>query len=388
MEISLSQDQQNVLKTLLAWTFDEKRDQYITVGGYAGTGKTTLASQLRKELHKMMPNLKVSFCAYTGKATRVLQSSLSRNKSIFPNDTLSTIHGMIYSPIVDDRENIVGWKRKNELKTGLIILDEASMVDENIWKDLKNYNVPIIAIGDHGQLPPINGSFNLMQSPILRLEQIHRQSENNPIIHMSMLARKEGQIPIGRYGDRAIKYDRHADDSQTILGDLLSGFNDETLILCGYNNTRVNINKHIRLERGYESDKPAYNDRVICLRNNHTKQIYNGMIGKIKSINEYEKYYQVSIEFADEEMIYDGKILADQFHNTVPNNFSDRRIIGKEFDLFDFGYALTVHKAQGSQAPRVILLEERFKQMDDDMWRRWLYTAVTRASEEIYILGD
>jgi len=377
-----------VLKTLLAWTFDEKRKQYITVGGYAGTGKTTLASQLRIELHKMMPNLKISFCAYTGKATRVLQNSLSKSKAIFPSDTISTIHGMIYSPILDDRENIVGWKRKNELKTGLIILDEASMVDANIWNDILNYNVPIIAIGDHGQLPPINGSFNLMQEPELRLEQIHRQSENNPLIQMSMLARQEGRIPIARYGDHAIKYDRHADDSQTILGDLLSSYNDETLILCGYNTTRIKINKHIRNERGYESDKPGYNDRVICLRNNHTQQIYNGMLGKIKEIKVYEKYYQVSIEFTDEEMIYDGKILADQFHNLIPNNFSEKRIIGKEFDLFDFGYALTVHKAQGSQAKRVILIEERFKQMDDDMWRRWLYTAVTRASEEIFILGD
>ena len=57
-------------------------------------------------------------------------------------------------------------------------------------------------------------------------------------------------------------------------------------------------------------------------------------------------------------------------------------------DLFDFGYALTVHKAQGSQAKRVILFEERFKQMSNLDWRRWLYTAVTRAEEELIILGD
>jgi exodeoxyribonuclease-5 len=56
-------------------------------------------------------------------------------------------------------------------------------------------------------------------------------------------------------------------------------------------------------------------------------------------------------------------------------------------DLFDYGYALTVHKAQGSQAKRVILFEERFSKMDSDGWKKWLYTAVTRAAEELIIIG-
>jgi exodeoxyribonuclease-5 len=58
-----------------------------------------------------------------------------------------------------------------------------------------------------------------------------------------------------------------------------------------------------------------------------------------------------------------------------------------EIDLFDFGYALTVHKAQGSQAQKVVLFEERFSKMDDETWCRWLYTGVTRAGEELYIIG-
>jgi len=57
-------------------------------------------------------------------------------------------------------------------------------------------------------------------------------------------------------------------------------------------------------------------------------------------------------------------------------------------DLFDFGYALTVHKAQGSQAKKVILFEERFSKMDDTDWKRWLYTAITRAEEELLIFGS
>jgi ATP-dependent exoDNAse (exonuclease V) alpha subunit len=57
-------------------------------------------------------------------------------------------------------------------------------------------------------------------------------------------------------------------------------------------------------------------------------------------------------------------------------------------DLFDFGYALTVHKAQGSSADTVLLFEERNQHMSDDDWRRWLYTAVTRAERQLYIIGS
>jgi ATP-dependent exoDNAse (exonuclease V) alpha subunit len=89
----------------------------------------------------------------------------------------------------------------------------------------------------------------------------------------------------------------------------------------------------------------------------------------------------------DAKTLYTGKIYAPQFGATTPVNFTQDRIKAKDGDLFDFGYALTVHKAQGSQAKRVVLFEERFAKMDDDQWKRWLYTGVTRAEEELYIFG-
>jgi ATP-dependent exoDNAse (exonuclease V) alpha subunit len=76
-----------------------------------------------------------------------------------------------------------------------------------------------------------------------------------------------------------------------------------------------------------------------------------------------------------------------QFNSKEPLNFTDKRRTIMAGDLFDFGYAVTVHKAQGSEAKKVILFEERFRQMEDEMWARWLYTAVTRAQEELYIIG-
>jgi superfamily I DNA/RNA helicase len=85
--------------------------------------------------------------------------------------------------------------------------------------------------------------------------------------------------------------------------------------------------------------------------------------------------------------MYEGDIAIKQFTSETPLNFKNDRKATLGFDLFDFGYALTVHKAQGSQARKVILFEERFPKMTDDDWRRWLYTGITRAEEELVLFG-
>ena len=76
-----------------------------------------------------------------------------------------------------------------------------------------------------------------------------------------------------------------------------------------------------------------------------------------------------------------------QFGYPTTINFTNDRKLTMQGDLFDYGYALTVHKSQGSESDKVILFEERFKQMDDLLWKKWLYTAVTRAKNELYIIG-
>lgn len=386
--IELSKDQNLALQTLLKW-FDSKDKPFITLGGYAGTGKTTLISILRNELHKKNKNLSVTFCSYTGKATRVLRNKIVESTALFPQDNIGTIHSLIYSPELNDKEEIIGWTKKKDIEYDLIIVDEASMVDSSIWNDLLSYKIPIIAVGDHGQLPPIKGNFNLVENPEIRLEEIHRQAKENPIINLSIMARENGIIPIGDYGYNVIKLARGSSDSQEIIGELLQNFKEDTLILCGYNTTRIKLNKYIRQTIGFESLNPESRDRVICLRNNHAKEIFNGMLGTIKSITreEGDPFYSAKIQMDAEEGIYSGNISVEQFNNSESLNFTQKRGSQENMDLFDFGYALTVHKAQGSQSKRVVLFEERFKQMDEEMWKRWLYTAITRAESELFIVG-
>jgi exodeoxyribonuclease V len=387
--IKLSSDQKHVLTSLLSW-YKKGRpsNQFITLGGYAGTGKTTLIAFLRKRIKDENKKIEVAFACFTGKASLILKNTLKKEDALYPKDSVSTIHSLIYSPIENERQEIIGWQRKDEIKKDLIIIDEASMVDSSIWRDLLTYQVPIIAVGDHGQLPPIKGSFNLMEKPKLKLEQIHRQARQDPIIDVSIQARTKGIIKVKKYSADVIKYDGSSFEAREVLNGLLAGFKKDMLVLCGYNHTRKKLNDFIRQNLGFTSLQPQINDRVICLRNNHEKNIFNGMLGTIKSICKKNKdWYEAEIKMDGEDNLFQGLISVKQFNSDAPLNFTNKRRRIMQGDLFDFGYTLTVHKAQGGQAKKVVLIEERFKKSTQDDWQRWLYTGVTRAQHQLYIFG-
>ncbi len=382
----LSPTQLKITDNILDW-FRSSKCQYTTLGGYAGTGKTTLLGYVSEYLHKENKKLKIAYCSYTGKATRVLNRKLVESKSVSNDDFIGTIHRLIYRAIVDDDDNIIGWEKipEEDFKYNLIIVDEASMVTEDIWKDLLSFDVPILAVGDHGQLPPINSNFNLMSKPDLTLEEIYRQEAQNPIIKVSEIARKYGHLPFEEFSRTVKKMSKTEPATQDTLRDIFESYNDDTMVLCGYNRTRINLNKAIR-SLHFETANPQVGDRVICLKNNRIVDIFNGMTGTILDISREGKdsleYYDAEIALDYEDLPFWGKISIEQFNSV---DLIEKKI--PELNYFDFGYALTVHKAQGSQAKRVVLFEERFSKMDDDTFRRWLYTAVTRAEEELYIVA-
>jgi exodeoxyribonuclease-5 len=388
--MQLSSDKKQALNQLVKWfRSNYKRGNYITLGGYAGTGKTTLIAILRRIIFLKNKKINIAFASYTGKASQVLRNYLKQSNTFYKQDFVGTIHSLIYSPIVSTGGRITGWKKKDKIDYDLIIIDEASMVSSDIWQDLRSYQIPIIAVGDHGQLPPINDSFHLMDNPHLKLETIHRQAKKNPIIKVSIIARKKGIIPPKNYGRQVIKINQSNVQAQELAEELLNNYDPETMVLTGYNFSRKQLNQSIRNSLGFFEDKPEANDRVICLRNNHSKGIYNGMLGTILSINQEDTdWYYAEIKMDNVENPYQGLISIEQFQASKTLSYTQLRKKGLKGDLFDFGYALTVHKAQGSQAKKVILFEQRFKQMDDEMWKRWLYTAVTRAEEELYIFGE
>ena len=108
-----------------------------------------------------------------------------------------------------------------------------------------------------------------MQTPHVRLEEIHRQAKKNPIIALSITARQSGAIAPGRYGKTVVKYGRDSSETGEVMQEMLTNYQAETLILCGYNKTRKKLNAYIRAALGFETTEPSVGDRVICLRNNH-----------------------------------------------------------------------------------------------------------------------
>ena len=111
-----------------------------------------------------------------------------------------------------------------------------------MFEDLKSFGVPILAVGDHGQLPPVRGTFNLMEKPDIRLTKIHRQAENDPIVRLSILAREEGQIPFGQHGDACLKT---GDES------IVNNISDpkEWCMITGTNRKRVERNRWAQIGR-------------------------------------------------------------------------------------------------------------------------------------------
>jgi exodeoxyribonuclease V len=390
--IVLNDGQEEVLEQLLDW-LDKKPTNYATVGGFAGTGKTTLIAYLRRVLIDSEPDIKkVAFCSFTGKAASVLRQKLQEADSMQAGDTCGTIHSLIYKAVTDEAGQIINWDRVNSLNTDLIIIDEGSMVNESIWRDIVGYRKPIIVFGDHGQLPPIESGFNLLEKPDFTLETIVRQAADNPIIRLSQAIRQGKNIPFGSYYGMVHKLPLQSDEARERFESLVTDKEEDYLCLCGRNKTRVMLNKQIRDLKGRGEENPQKGDRVICLKNNYTKMIFNGMLGKIEKIEpEKEHWYKVKITIDDGLGAYKGTILRHQFNALKTlrgGEGSDVPIPEKEFgDLFDFGYCITAHKAQGSEAKRVIVFEERMFNYTDDMWARWLYTAVTRAKEELYIFA-
>jgi exodeoxyribonuclease-5 len=404
--IELSKDQEiardQVIERLRAGS------KLVTFGGYAGTGKTTTTASIVNSL-RSLGFKRIAFCCFTGKAYKVLESKLIGFGTLGFEDFCGTIHSLLYHPRTRLEEKKDGNKKlhidfhskEEKGEYDLIVIDEASMVNEEIYEELRTFNSPILAVGDHGQLPPVKGSFNLMQNPEIRLTKIHRQAEGDPIIRLSILAREEGQIPFGEHGEGCIKT-----NDESIVNAIENP--KEWTLITGTNKKRVERNRWARWKLGYKGELPIVGDRVVCLRNDHSQKVFNGMVGTVTGIkpavidkdwNPACPQHWVWLDaLMDAGNTFYGNIFRYQFGQPKPLMETikeapdlDPRDFGR---LWDFGYALTCHKAQGSEADKVVVYEERAmwhvlqKTVGEQGWRRWLYTAVTRAKKQLIIVGE
>ncbi len=401
--ITLSIEQKQIVDCIVKW-FKNAKDQVMVVSGYAGTGKTTVMSHLPSVLPD---TTRITFNAYTGKATSVLLDKL-KQANIW-SITVSTIHKLIYVPDIkkddDGCEFIDGWIKNETIPFDLIVIDEASMISEEIFKDLLEFDKPILFIGDSAQLPPIVGDFNLMNAPDLSLTSIHRQAEDSPIIKISQYIRENGVLPkeLNTKFTKEITWWKK-DDKEFF--NKIPFLNPNIITLSALNRTRKNINNHIRGLCGYNgADIINPGERVVCLKNNDIKHDYalhyvmNGITGTVNKVipTGRQNLRNIKIDF-------------DIYKSTLPC-ISDIRTFGevnrqklnkiggdpvskdyaifrkqKTHNMFDYGYCITCHKAQGSEWGAVVVIDERSNYSTDDDYKRWLYTAVTRSSNRLFIV--
>jgi len=380
----------------------------MRIGGYAGTGKTFLLGHIRKEIKTIFPHVHIAFVTFTGKAASVLENKLISNGARYDTDYVGTIHGMIYYPHVEYdaklKMNVIKkWKKKDKEDLdwyNLIIIDEASMVSKKLWKDLHVYEKPIIAVGDHGQLPPVgDGAFNLMNHPDFKLTEIQRQALNSPIIALSRFIRENGYIPFkfSQYNPDVFKLSWRQPEAKHIWENKVK-YVDDLMILAPFNKTRNNLNKFVRSKQKLTHKIPYPAERIICLKNNHHSGIMNGMIGTVIWVMP-EDYglYRMTIQmdgFIDphECMVSTSCFGKSEYPDIYQGDDTQKKYAAKKgfvsIDHFDFGYASSVHKAQGSEWDRVIFFEQRTKFWNENIYTRLLYTGVTRAAKKLFVISD
>ena len=341
------------------------RSSVFRLFGYAGTGKTTLAKHIAEAVDG-----KVLFAAFTGKAACVMRSKGCHGAS--------TIHSLIYRARESGEEtpSFELWNEAPASKAKLIVIDECSMVDAELARDLMSFGVPLLVLGDPAQLPPIQGGgFFTDAEPDAMLTEVHRQAQDDPIVRLSMDIRAGNGIAEGQYGATQVVRRDELDPKRVI---------DADQVLVGRNATRRAYNARLRQRRGFAEALPMAGDKLVCLRNNRRKGLFNGGLWMVKERPRTRRQILRMHLRPDEELgerTVKVSVRPECFTGGIEELEWPQR---KKYDEFDFGYVLTVHKAQGSQWDDVVLFDE--SRAFPDNRDRWLYTGVTRAAKRLTVV--
>ena len=366
-----------------------QKEPYTVIAGYAGTGKSTLIKFIISALD--IDPERVAYVAYTGKAAQVLRSKGCPNAM--------TAHRLLYKSIQKPDGTFVHIPRQ-ELNSDcdIVVVDEVSMLPKPMWDLLLAHKVYVIACGDPGQLPPIGEENGVLDQPHIFLDEIMRQAEESEIIRLSADIR-------ARKGIKPFKGEEINIVPKSALCDGMLTWADQ--ILCGKNNTRYELNdyyRRLKWDTPFLTSEPIVGDKIICLKNNWDKitqvgdALVNGTIGTLTRISTSPNEYlgtKAIIDFLPES--YDETIPLDQeFHDLLIDwklittheptlNKENFRMFPRYLrpEQFDYGYVITCHKSQGSEYDKVLVIEEMLKATDH---ARWLYTAVTRASQKLTLV--
>jgi len=468
--VELSEDQANALDRVTDWfqgapasTYCEGElceEEYphthgnahgypvLSIGGLAGSGKTWLTGQLSEVL-----GARCAYGAPTHRAAAVLRGKLGERDAL----NVRTYHSLLYmarstyrclrtnqpmtvipcgcpdpeecdcalrfEPCVKNADHTcqVHEDLKFTLRTAvggrrdLIILDEASMVSEERVKEIASLGVPVLLVGDHGQLAPVKEEMNRwMKSPDIVLTTNHRQSDVTGIISAARHVRETGRLPLGTYGDGST-----ACVSAALRPEVLAVASRDRLppspnhaIITHTNKLRSAVNRGYRDTPAHLAapGQPVIGDRVVSLQNGdrvivqpgeglgrgedgwrptgEMEFVFNGSTGTIRSVRKPERpgqrWVTCVVELDADRRGKPGCHVLTQLvvkqlgaeQRLAPNEYPDGR------HLWDLAYALTAHKAQGSEFSKVVVLDTKPSEP-----RRWLYTAMTRAKDKLVVVN-
>ncbi len=410
---TLTADQQEAAALIEAW-YHHLNTQIFVLCGYAGTGKTFLVDYVVRALG-LVAGESAAFVAPTGKAASVLIQS---------GVPATTVHSLIYTREedieVDENGEVISEqflrfvkKESIDSKIKLIVLDETSMVSDDVLRDLLSFGVKCLCCGDPAQLPPVGGSNTLLSTPVITLKEIVRQERDNPIVRLAARVRAGERPAYGEDGCVSVIPRRALDaDARRAL------FTQADQIIVGTNRTRAMINREVRAIRGISPDRvlPQDGEKIICTLNDWSKpldergdfHLVNGIIGRCYRVCEQlDGLGQLDFQpdfLAErvEDLPFDtGVFVRGQYYHGYGNRaclltngilvHENNREMLRRFKVrredtvcrFEFAYAVTCHKAQGSEYDFVVVIDESGYFEDG---KEWLYTAVTRAKKRLVIV--
>ena len=390
MGIELTNEQVYAVYKMENW-WNHRDKQIFEISGSAGTGKSFIVRYLIEKLGLKYSN--VLFCSFSGKAATLLSKNGLPAKTIHSAiyDYKEKVVRDEYGKLVLDERGYIKLKKEFELKPQLskkiklIVVDEASMVNDKIGEDLASFGIPIIALGDLNQLPPVFGESYFLKNPDVILHKVMRQAGDSPIVYLAQQILHGERLKYGVYGTSYVINRNDLDDYKLKSADM---------IITGTNRTRYNINKYYRerFKNFKNLDFPHINEKVICRKNNWDMcldgKIYltNGISGFV------EKVYRES---------FNGRTLKIDFRpdfskSTFRNIYIDYKHLyampGAQednnswyYDKFEYAYAISVHVSQGSEFKKVLYIHENFMNNKEDEIKM-MYTGITRASESIGIV--